>query len=413
MERKLNICIISREFPPDTAFGGIGTFSLDTALMLVAHGHRVTVLSQSLSVTRTFEHQGIIVHKLRIPRPFATYRFLPALILGFNYVIYRRLRELHRERPFDVIDAPDHLGEGLFAGLFTQLPLVTRLHTPFALLVDLRLNDYRKGIEYGLIWLAEKLALKRSDAVYAPCVDLVRRCERLFSLQELPAKIFSYPLDLALFSPEQKSNAALPRRLLFLGRYEQRKGIETIVDALPRILAQQPDVTLTMVGRDTPNIRGYSSAREYMEESFRRAGCLDRVRFCDYVPLDQLPRIFHEHDVVWVPSLYDNYPIVSLEAMACGKAVVVAASGGLPEMVQDGVSGLVFEPGNGEALAERTLALCDAPEFAARLGMQARESVAAECSPDAIYMHTMELYQYALGRAAKRGHAPHALAEPR
>ena len=413
MERKLNICIISREFPPDTAFGGIGTFSLDTALMLVERGHRVTVLSQSLSVTRTFEHQGIIVHKLRIPRPFATYRFLPALILGFNYVIFRRLRQLHRDRPFDLIDAPDHLGEGLFAGLFTRLPVVTRLHTPFALLVDLGLNDYRKGIEYALIWLAEKLALKRSDAVYAPCRDLVRRCERLFSLGELPAKIFGYPLDLTLFSPENKARVERPRRLLFLGRYEQRKGIETIVEALPRILAQRPDVTLTMVGRDTPNIRGYSSAREYMEQSFQRAGCLDRVRFCDYVPLEELPRFFHEHDIVWVPSLYDNYPIVSLEAMACGKPVVVAASGGLPEMVRDGVSGLVFEPGNAEALAERTLALCDAPELAARLGTQARESAVAECSPEAIYAHTIELYRYALDRATERGHAPKVLPESR
>jgi glycosyltransferase involved in cell wall biosynthesis len=84
---------------------------------------------------------------------------------------------------------------------------------------------------------------------------------------------------------------------------------------------------------------------------------------------------------------------------------VVAASGGLPEMVKDGVSGLVFDPGNAEALAERTLALCDAPELAARLGRKARESAVAECSPDAIYTHTMELYRYALGRAIERGHA--------
>jgi glycosyltransferase involved in cell wall biosynthesis len=126
-----------------------------------------------------------------------------------------------------------------------------------------------------------------------------------------------------------------------------------------------------------------------------------------------LPRFFHEHDIVWVPSLYDNYPIVCLEAMACGKAVVVAASGGLPEMVKDGVTGLVFEPGNAEALAERTLALFDSPELTARLGVQARESAVAECSPEAIYGHTMELYRYALGRAAERGHAPKPLPDSR
>jgi glycosyltransferase involved in cell wall biosynthesis len=400
MEKKLNICIVSREFPPDTAFGGIGTFSLDTALMLVQHGHRVTVLSQSLGGTRTFDHQGITVHKLRVPRPFATYRFLPALIVGFNFVVWRRLRQLHREQPFDLVDVPDHLGEGLFAGLFTRLPIVTRLHTPFALLVDLGLNDYRKGLEYALIWWSEKVALKKSHAIYAPCMDLVRRCERLFGLPRLPVRIFGYPLDLELFSPGAASRGDHSVRLLFLGRFEQRKGIETIVGALPRVLARFPQVTLTMLGRDTPNIAGYSSAREYMEQSFRQAGCLDRVRFCDYVPLQELPRFFHDHDIVWVPSLYDNYPIVCLEAMACGKPVVVAASGGLPEMVKDGVSGLVFETGDADAMAERTLELCESPALAARLGAQARESVVAECAPETIYAHTLELYRDALNRAA-------------
>jgi glycogen synthase len=413
MERKLNVCIVSREFPPDTAFGGIGTFSVDTALMLKERGHRVTVLSQSLGRTHTFDYHGVSVHKLKVPWPLGSYRFLPALILGFNYVVLRTLRRLHREEPFDLIDAPDHLAEGLSAATFTDLPLVTRLHTPFALLVHLGLNDYRKGPAYAFIRLMEKIAIARSDAVYAPCLDLVRRCQTLFSLGEIPAKVFGYPLDLDLFAPGVRARRDTNVRLLFLGRFEQRKGIETIVGALPRIVTKRPDVTLTMVGRDTPNISGYSSGREYMERSLERAGCLGHVEFRDYVPLEELPRFFHEHDIVWVPSLYDNYPIVCLEAMACGKPVVVANSGGLPEMVKDDVTGLVFETGNADALAARTLELCESPELAERLGNAARQSAVAECSPDAIYDHTMKLYQYAIERATREGRSRAALANHR
>jgi glycosyltransferase involved in cell wall biosynthesis len=412
MERKLNVCIVSREFPPDTAFGGIGTFSLDTAVMLKEHGHKVTVLSQSLTATHTFDHYGVTVHKLKIPGPFGSYRSLPTLMLGFNYVVLRKLRSLHAQDPFDLVDAPDHLAEGLFAGLFTDLPLLTRLHTPFALLVDLGLNDYRKGLAYRLIWAMEKMALSRSDAFYAPCMDLIKRCQSLFSLKEMPARVFGYPLDLTLFAPASQPRRDANVRLLFLGRFEQRKGIETIVGALPQIVAKRPEVTLTMIGRDTPNISGYSSAREYLERSFERAGCLDRVEFRDYVPLEELPRFFHEHDIVWVPSLYDNYPIVCLEAMACGKPAVVADSGGLPEMVRDGVSGLVFETGNADSLAARTLELFDSPELVAKLGRQARESAAAECSPETIYDHTMELYRYTLERAAGVGRSRTAMANP-
>lgn len=396
MEKKLNVCIISREFPPDTAFGGIGTFSVDTALMLKDRGHRVTVLSQSLGATHTFDHHGIAVHKLKVPPPFGSYRFLPALILGFNYVVLRELLRLHRRQPFDLVDAPDHLAEGLFTGLFTRLPLVTRLHTPFALLVDLGLNNYRKGLAYGLIWLLEKLALSRSKVFYAPCMDLANRCSALFSLRRIPVKVFGYPVDLALFSPGPPAPGERPLRLLFLGRLEQRKGIETIVDALPRVLARYPEVSLTLVGRDTPNINGYRSARQYMEESFARSGCLDRVQFHDYVALDRLPGFFHTHDIVWVPSLYDNYPIICLEAMACGMAVVAADSGGLPEMVKDGQTGLVFRTGDAAALAARTIELCASAELRTSLGRRARDSVVAECSTNAIYAHTMELYRFAL-----------------
>jgi glycogen(starch) synthase len=413
MERKLNVCIVSREFPPDTAFGGIGTFSVDTALMLKERGHRVTVLSQSLSRTHTFDYQGVTVHKLKVPWPLGSYRFLPALLVGFNYVVLRTLRRLHREEPFDLVDAPDHLAEGLSSALFTDLPLVTRLHTPFALLVHLSLNDYRKGPAYAFIRLMEKIAVARSEAVYAPCVDLVRRCQTLFSLREIPAKVFGYPLDLDLFSPIVRPQSREHVRLLFLGRFEQRKGIETIVGALPKIIAKQPNVTLTMVGRDTPNISGYSSGRQYMERSLERAGCLDHVEFRDYVPLEELPRFFHDHDIVWVPSLYDNYPIVCLEAMACGKPVVVADSGGLPEMVKNDVTGLVFETGNADALAARTLELCESPELVQRLGNAARESAVAECSSDMIYGHTMELYDYAIARANREGRSRTALADHR
>jgi glycogen(starch) synthase len=257
MERKLNVCIVSREFPPDTAFGGIGTFSVDTALMLRERGHRVTVLSQSLSTTRTFDYQGITVHKLKVPWPLGSYRFLPALIVGFNYVVLRTLRQLHRQHPFDLIDAPDHLAEGLSASLFMNVPLVTRLHTPFALIVELGLNDYRKGLSYAFIRRAERSALARSDALYAPCLDLVRRCQTLFSLGPLPTKVFGYPLDLDLFKPLAPPRPHQEIRVLFLGRFEQRKGIETIVGALPQIVSKRADVTLTMVGRDTPNMPVY------------------------------------------------------------------------------------------------------------------------------------------------------------
>lgn len=398
MAEKLNICLISREFPPDTAFGGIATFSLDTALMLKAHGHGVTVFSQSLGPSQVMDYQGICVHKLQVPRPFGSYRVLPIFILAFNFVIMREVMRCHHQQPFDLVDAPDHLAEGLFATLFTNIPVVTRLHTPYSLIVKMGLNNYKKGISYHLIKFMEKQALRRSQALYAPCKDLVRRCNEMFSIGMVPTRIFGYPLDIQMFSVKDVANKDTPTRILFMGRLEQRKGIEVIIEAFPKLVKLYPQATITLVGRDTPNILGFSSARQYMQAAFERAGCANKVRFSEYVPLEQLPEIFHQHDIVWVPSMYDNFPIVCLEAMACGKAVVVSDAGGLPEMIQHGKNGMIFPTGDASALCALTLKLCENHEMRVSLGNNARRYTEENCSMEAIYSHTMALYHLALSR---------------
>lgn len=395
MATALNICLISREFPPDTAFGGIATFSCDTAVMLQARGHRVTVFSQSLGPSHVTDYHGVQVVKLNIPKPFSSYRLLPLFIPAFNAVVMRAVMQHHRRQAFDLIDVPDHLAEGLFA-TFSGIPVVTRLHTPYALIVALGLNNYRKNISYHLIKAMERLALRRSQALYAPCMDLVRRCDKLFGIGSVPAQIYGYPLDLTLFSPKPATSEQRAPRILFLGRLEQRKGIETMAEAFPRVLDRHSGCTLTLLGSDTPNIRGFASSRQFLEAEFRRTGCLDRVRFENYVPLEQLPEIFHAHDIVWVPSLYDNFPLTCLEAMACGKAVVVSDAGGLPEMVAHKETGLVFPAGSAAALAASTIALCDNPPLRQDLGQRARHYVERNCTMDAIYDRTMELYRQTL-----------------
>lgn len=397
MAEKMNICIISREFPPDTAFGGIATFSIDTALMLKAHGHNVTVFSQSLGPSCVTDYHGVQVHKIQIPKPFGSYRFLPLFILAFNLAVYRSVMKCHRELPFDLIDVPDHLAEGLFATNFSNIPVVTRLHTPYTLITEMGLNDYKKGFSYFLIRAMEKRALRKSTVLYAPCMDMVRRCNDLFTLGSIPFSIFGYPLDLTVFSPGIEKNRG-PLRILFLGRLEQRKGIETMAAAFPKVVARHPGTTLTLLGRDTPNIQGFTSARKYLESNFNKNGCADAVRFAEYVPLEQLPEVFHNHDIVWAPSMYDNYPLVCLEAMACGKPVVASDVGGLSEIIQHGETGLLFPVGDDEALARETSALCASNELRQHLSTNARNYATEHCSPDVIYKETLELYRFALDK---------------
>ena len=361
------------------------------------------MFSQSLGPSYVSEDQGVTVVKINVPPPFGSYRVLPLFILAFNAAVMRVVLQHHRQRPFDLIDVPDHLAEGLFAS-FTGIPVVTRLHTPYALIVAMGLNNYRRDWAYRVIKAMERTALRPLAGFLRPLVSTWCAVAMSYSIStEFLSRFLGTPLILS-YSRQLQTRKQVPApHILFLGRrLEQRKGIETIAAAFPRLAARHPDCTLTMVGSDTPNIGGFDSARQFLETRFGEAGCLARVQFLNYVPLDQLPAIFRRHDIVWVPSLYDNFPLICLEAMACAKAVVVSDAGGLPEMVRHGETGLVFPAGDAIALADQTALLCDDISKRERLGRKARRYVEASCSSTTIYDETMELYRHALEAASKR-----------
>lgn len=399
MARKLNVCIISREFPPDTDFGGISTFSVDTALMLKSQGHNVTVFSQSLGPSCIVDFHGVQVYKIKVPRPFNNYWFLPGFVLVYNWVVYHKIMKCHKKNPFDIIDVPDHLAEGLFVSIFTNIPIVTRLHTPYALIAKLGLNNTKISIATHLIKYMEKMAVRASDVLYTPCDDMLNRCNELFDLTLCQRKKFSYPLNLETFNKSDNLHAG-PLRILFVGRLEQRKGIEIIADAFSRIALINPGITLTIIGNDTNNITGNISCKTFLKNKFLKNQCDQYVTFLQPVQLENLPKVFHVHDIVWVPSVFDNYPLVCLEAMACEKAVIVSDIGGLPEIVMHEHTGLVCKVGNVESLVQETLKLCYSPDLIKIFGKNARSFIEENCSRDVIYKNTLDLYDMALNNKA-------------
>jgi len=106
--------------------------------------------------------------------------------------------------------------------------------------------------------------------------------------------------------------------------------------------------------------------------------------------------------IIVLPSTwFEGFPMVLAEAMLRGKPIVCSRIGGLPEIVDDGVTGLLFEPGNVEELAEKVRCLWDSPDLCRKMGQAGREKALREYSPDRYYERLMHVYQkaIALGRA--------------
>jgi D-inositol-3-phosphate glycosyltransferase len=187
-----------------------------------------------------------------------------------------------------------------------------------------------------------------------------------------------YPIP----ADEAKAVIGVPptdRLLLFVGRIEPLKGIETLIRAMAyvrenRLLINCPDCPhyLVVIGGD-PNLSNQDMSGEMarLQNLCRELGIGDVVIFLGKRSQDSLPYYYSAAEVVIVPSHYESFGMVALEAMACGTPVVASQVGGLAFLVQDGVTGYVIPDDDPAALGSRLAELILNPDLRQKLGEQA------------------------------------------
>jgi glycogen synthase len=236
----------------------------------------------------------------------------------------------------------------------------------------------------------------KSDALVSPSESLSEICRQHLKISK-HIDIVGYPIDTSLFKLAAKPFANNGKiRILFVGRLEHRKGIHTVAEAFPLVHQAVPGAHLTMLGADTPNLKGFASARDFLQRRFLQTSCAEAVTFRDPVPLSELADVFHECDIVWVPSLYDNFPLVCLEAMASGKAVVASDAGGIGESFGSNGLAKIFPAGDHEALAGCTIELALDLDSRMKMGLNASQHVMENYSFESVYQKNMAVYERVL-----------------
>lgn len=164
-------------------------------------------------------------------------------------------------------------------------------------------------------------------------------------------------------APEQGGD----RFVLYVGRIEYNKGIRTLIDA-----ARGTGMKI--------RIAGTGSALDALKEYVAKEG-IDNVSFLGFQHKDDVYKLTREAAFVVCPSeWYENYPYSVIESLLFSKSVVGARIGGIPELVVDGRTGYLHEPGNAEDLRQKMLKLWDAPEEADKLGAEARRYIESRVS---------------------------------
>jgi glycosyltransferase involved in cell wall biosynthesis len=179
------------------------------------------------------------------------------------------------------------------------------------------------------------------------------------------------------------------RMILFVGRLVQQKGVDVLLRAFAAVLRKCPEVRLVIAGD------GYQ--RLYLERLSRHLGLPPSVEFVGWQTGPALTRLYQNAGIVVVPSIYEPFGLVALEAMACGRPVVASRTGGLAEVVTDGNIGYLVPPADHLSLAQRMAQLLLEPARAAAMGQAARQE-ALRYSWEHIAELTRGLYHDTLDR---------------
>jgi glycosyltransferase involved in cell wall biosynthesis len=190
------------------------------------------------------------------------------------------------------------------------------------------------------------------------------------------ARIIHTGLDVERYlngnEPHSLHHDAKILRLLYAGRLYPEKGIDTVIEAMTRLVNGQGkrEIRLSIAGS------GSAEYENHLHQLVNRVGLSDNVFFLGWVPPAEMPELLRKHDVLVLPSLWpEPFSRAVLEGMISGLVVVAARTGGTPEIVMDGENGLMFTPNDPQDLAKKIALLVDDPESCDQLSEAGRQTI--------------------------------------
>jgi len=410
----MNIWFLSSEYPPHA--GGIATYVQNMSQLLAQAGHKVTILTidqQEACEERTPEGVRIIRF---VPRcyqsssvasseepdehpafPFNVMSYWPALSYQFAEELISRLSE-EPELP-DIIECQDYGAIAYFMlqrrlieeTVLAKVPVLIHLHGPtFEIYKAGQLPRYK----FPHYWVGqmEKFCIVAADGLLSPSHFLKHRICHAVE-RDLPIEVIPYPYQLEDLMSSQPSAWG---DIVCVGRLQVWKGTLHVVKACAHLWDQGYDFRLTLIGGDTEFAPRGTTVKSFLMKKYQRFIREGRL----VITKGPLPRseLYQRMAKAWavvIPSLWDNFPNVCIEAMALGKLVIASTSGGQAEIVgSDGRCGLLFDwakPGDFERVLKQALAMSG--EENQRIGAQAAKRIRELTAPAKIIPQRVAHYE--------------------
>ncbi|MDD3718887.1 MAG: glycosyltransferase family 4 protein [Actinomycetota bacterium] len=388
----MNVVILSWEYPP-RIIGGLGTHVHQLAVNLARAGINIHVVTKDAPDAPDFEvAEGVQIHRVPLYAPEIPQEEWVPWTLQFNVALLERAIPLINERigKVHVLHAHDWLVAHAAISLkhAYRIPLVATIHAT-------EYGRHQGYIPEGMSRIIHQIEwwLTFESVRTITCSNYMRdEVARIFELPGDKITVIPNGIEYELFRSDADTERIRrqfvepdSRMIFFVGRLVYEKGVQTVIEAMPRVLQEFPDLRFLVAGTGA-----HVRALQVMIDEF---GLGEKIKLLGFVDAEKLPMFYKCADITVVPSIYEPFGMVVLEAMVAGCPVIVADTGGLKEIVVHEETGLCFKPGNPESLAQAMIRVLRDEGLAQRLTSDAQKFIGEKYNWGRIARHTMDVYQ--------------------
>ncbi|WP_172250470.1 N-acetyl-alpha-D-glucosaminyl L-malate synthase BshA [Saccharibacillus deserti] len=363
------------------SLGGSGVVATELGKLLAEKGHEVHFITHSIPFRLGAFHKNIHYHEVEVS-DYYVFRYPP-----YDLSLASKMAQVVKREKLDILHVHYAVPHAVCAYLAKQmvgddLKIVTTLHgTDITVLgQDVTLKD--------LI----ALAINRSDAVTAVSADLVQQTREALEITRGIDLTYNF-IDKRVYYPREvsglRSEFAAPdeKILMHISNFRPVKRVPDVIEVFDRVNREMPSKLLLVgEGPDMPKV----------QSKIRELGLEDRVHFLG--KQDEIAQVISLADLLLLPSEKESFGLVALEAMACGVPTVGSEAGGIPELVEHGVTGYLAPIGDTAAMAAYAVRLLSDPGEKAKMREACLERAHTRFCDQKIMREYEEIYYRVLGR---------------
>jgi hypothetical protein len=397
---RYGICLLSKHYPPYGS-GGVGTYTKALAEELVKLGHPVYVLTSNAPEKSQCINGVNVIRVSEYAEEETQFNFLrdtmPVTYTNITYGLrlYEEVSRLFEEGKIRIVESPLWDYEGLALKKLDGLKLVVRLETPLRLAAQMQNWGWNGDLELSA-QLESKL-IELADEVITISQNVAETISKLYSIPGLTERANLVPLG--LFNSSREITAANEEtrdgngrmKVLFVGRLEPRKGVDILLEAFKLAVQKYENVELHLVGNNTiPWKRGRTIEQEFIETADQNI--ISRVKFWGEVSDEQRDNLMQSCDVFVAPSRYESFGLVYVEAMSKGKPVIGCTVGGVPEIIDNEINGLLVPPEDAKSLANAILRLLTDRSLYSKMSINGQNKVREMFTSEKMALNTLKVY---------------------